>query len=220
MKIVFKIIILLFLINPLNIYSQVFKGISLTVSVGYKTANWNYTNTLINTYYHSKPKGVHSTISLAIEGITKKYFSTVIDAGIRIKSFSFEYNKLNQYGNPTGETESINSSINYFHLGVKEKLKYDIKTWSIYTFGGLWFDFRYRDAIHEDFKLPLEKTTDQLNGAEFGLGIAKGFNNWRVFADFYYETDFNKMFNYPEGSYKSSEAGFRIGIGIYNSKNR
>jgi hypothetical protein len=220
MKIIFKIIILLMFIFPPAIYSQVFKGVSLTVVVGYKTADWNYTNALINTYYNNKPKGVHSTISLAIEGLSKKYFSTVFDAGIRIKTFSFEYNKLNQYGNPTGETGTTNNSINYFHLGLKEKLKYDLKTWSFYTFGGLWFDFRYRDAIDEDFQVPLGNTANQLTGAELGLGIAKGFNKWRVFADFYYESDFNKMFDYPEGSYKSSEAGFRIGIGLYNPKDK
>jgi len=205
--------LIVFFISSLS-NAQVFKGVSLFMNAGFGVSGWNYNDDYISKMYTGKPSRENLIFGIDLEVFASKYNSTIIETGYRYQNIKFKYNQLNEYGNVTAE-QTIYNNLNIFHTAVLEKLKYDLGSWSFYTFGGISLDFKFSETIDMDFKPVLGNSKTPVTGITLGAGTAKAIGRYRIFLDFYSGSDITKTFDLPSGYFRNTELGFRFGFGYY-----
>lgn len=181
---------------------------------GFNISGWNYNDSYINKMYKGKPAIETVTIGSEIEAFATKYNSTSFWLTYKYINIMFRYNQLNEYGAITAE-QTVYNKMNIFRAATVEKLKYDFKSWSFYTYSGIYADFKFSESVDIDFKNILSESKTPIIGISSGIGIAKAFNRYRIFADFYTGIDISNTFDQPSGYFKNTEIGFRFGFGYY-----
>jgi hypothetical protein len=205
-------IILIILFLPLFAHSQVFKGVGARLGWTINGYGWNITDESIKKFYPDAPSLNEPWLGIYGEFLSKKYYSTMVEFGYRNVSFNFDYNTLDEHGNTTG-TESIKNYAGFVSFALSEKFKYDINSWSFYALNGLKIGFQSEENIDMDFNNVLSNLKKTTFGYTGGLGSAKSFNRFLISLDFLFETDFNKVYDSPDGYIRKSGFGFRLGLG-------
>lgn len=98
----------------------------------------------------------------------------MIEFAYRSRQLDFEYDKLNEYGNSIG-TEEVSNVTYHFYLSANEKLRYDIKKFSIYAFAGLYLGMQFSESVDIDFKKTFSGFNKTSIGVTTGLGGAAAF---------------------------------------------
>jgi hypothetical protein len=210
-----KYILVLILLLPGALYSQLFKSYGINFSYSLQSAGWQHPDT-ISISYHDKPYISRFNAGITAEFFSKKYYSTLCGLSGGVKYYYFEYD----VNNPNGP-QYVHNDITMLTLSVAEKLRYDLKVWSFYLYGGLKLDYQFHRSLEQDFESEFGNSSPVILGATAGIGFAKGFSKfWRITFDIYYNPDITKMINAPAGSVRNSELGFKLGLGLYNPVNR
>lgn len=210
-------ILILSAILCINLYAQPVKGISAKIGFSLLESGYSYNNETINRLYHSDPFYRFAYIGLSGEFYYTKHFSTVIEAGFRTRTITYEYDKLNNMGQSTGVDE-LKNSVSYVAFTAYEKLHYDIRSISVYGFLGLRYEAKAKDNLDKDF-IFLKESKRNILGFTSGTGFTAQSRKFRFIAELYYDGDLNNMYEADSngsGKIRLNEFGFRIGLGFYS----
>lgn len=194
---------------------QIFKSIGIKLSRSVNEYGWQHPFPLItNNFKH--PGMYTASFGGYIEGLSTKYFSTVIELAYRGRSIYFDYNLYDGNGNVISTNET-SYGYNITSFGISEKLKYSIKAGTheldIYGFAGLRYELVRAKDLDEKLYYYMSGHRENNSGYITGLGFSYG-KKFRFSADVYYLRDFSDFFSTPNGSYKNHEVGLTIGLGL------
>jgi hypothetical protein len=214
------ILILLFILAalPCTAHSQSFKGVSGKIGFSVIESGNTFENETMLRLYNRDPASRLTYLGLSGEFLYSKYFSTTIEAAFRARVFTYEYNKLNNFGQQTG-TEEVQNNLNYLALTAYEKLHFDSRSMSIYFFLGLRQEIRMSEDVENDFAF-YNNSAKNIFCLTSGIGFALYGSGVRFMVELNYDNDLNSMFKPSStspgsGKIRISEAGFKLGIGYY-----
>jgi hypothetical protein len=194
---------------------QVFKSIGVKISRSLNQYGWQHPFPLITKNF--KHPGMYTaSFGGYIEGLSTKYFSTVIELAYRGRSVYFDYNLYDGNGNVISTNET-SYGYNITSFGISEKLKYSIKAGTheldFYCFAGLRYE--QVNAKNLDEKLYFYMSTHRKSNSGYitGLGFSVG-KKFRFSTEVYYLQDFYDFFSTEDGKYKNHEVGLSIGFGL------
>ena len=213
--------ILLLLIFAQSASSQAIKGLGLKTGISYANHKWNYTDSYLSKLYKNEPNGViFFNIGVFGEFLSSDFASTVLDIWYTSKGANFEYNTKDKFGNITG-TEEVENRLRYFSVSLTEKIRAESRRqgFGVYLSAGPRLDM----LLSRNTDLDYSVTYEQSNVTVFGLALAGGcsflFTNARLLLEFFYNPDFGKTIDNQNGTVKSYDYGFRVGIeGIFKKR--
>jgi hypothetical protein len=196
----------------LLIYAQDFKSYGINTSYTFGAGGWENPDSL-GSYYHDKV--YINTFSLGFYGefLNKKYNSTMVDVNFRWRQYFFEYDKTPN----ANDARLIYNDMYFISMAAYEKIKYDVDRWSVYAFGGLRANLRYKNSVEKDIQSIFFSSKSVTFAATMGIGFRKRIERFMsVSVDLYYDRDFTKMYESSTGYVRNNEFGIRIGFGPFN----
>jgi len=207
-----KYIILLLIMVPLLLQSQTFKSYGLQGGYSLAGKGWEHPDST-GSYYHNKAFIQSINIGGYAEFLSKKYYSTMLDIVLKFREYHFEYDLTPN----SNDARLIDNNMYILSIAAYEKLKMDFDRWSVYVFGGIRANYRFKNSIDYDILDVFTNSNEFTAGITTGIGFRKRIEKFlSISVDLYYDGDFTKMYESNYGYVRNNEFGIRIGFGPFN----
>lgn len=200
-------------------YAQNYEYYGIKLGYSPSVKGWS-DNPFDENYYYNhlrdEPKIDNLFFGFNFEFSRSKVFSTLFELDYKIRSYKFNLDTYNEFGQLTG-SKSISGEITYLSFSVTEKFRYNPSLFSLYAFAGLRTDI----YINKSGYISLLKQKSDMNSLMFGLnsgvGIAYGKKH-RFSLEFYFKPDLTKHYSSSSGTIRYLDFGLSLGYGIVISR--